>query len=107
MDISIVISALHETLRANQRTTGTWGYRGNQDSVESTCLAILALRRQPSIELARAIHALQGLQNADGSWPAFTGDEPEGCWTTALAVLSLMADAARNEAYGIGNPVAN
>src|SRR6266852_2363080 len=26
-------------------------------------------------------------------WPAFTGDEPEGCWTTALAVLSLMAAA--------------
>ena len=106
MDIPILISAVHETLKANQRATGTWGYRGNQDSVESTCLAILALRRQPSIELARAIQALQGLQNADGSWPAFTGDEPEGCWTTALAVLSLMADAAGNEAPGIGNPVA-
>jgi len=47
--------------------------------------------RQPSIELARAVRALLGLQNADGSWSAFTGDEPEGCWTTALAVLSLMA----------------
>jgi hypothetical protein len=52
---------------------------------------MLALRRQPSIELARAVHALQGLQNVDGSWPAFTGDDPEGCWTTALAVLSLMS----------------
>ena len=91
MDIARVMSGLHETLKANQKPTGAWGYRGNQDSVESTCLAMLALRRQPSIELARAVHALQGLQNADGSWPAFTGDEPEGCWTTALAVLSLMA----------------
>src|SRR5713226_7757097 len=90
MDIPILISAVHETLKANQKNSGTWGYRGNQDSVESTCLAMLALRRQPSIEFARAVHALQGLQNADGSWPAFTGDEPEGCWTTALAVLSLM-----------------
>jgi hypothetical protein len=81
----------HATVNANQKTSGTWGYRGNQDSVESTCLAILALRRQPSIELARAVRALLGLQNADGSWSAFTGDEPEGCWTTALAVLSLMA----------------
>ena len=51
---------------------------------------MLALRRQPSIELALAVQALDGLQNADGSWPAFTGDDPEGCWTTALAVLSLM-----------------
>ena len=91
MDISSVVSGLHEMLRANQNTTGTWGYRGNQDSVESTCLAMLALRRQPSNELARAVHALQGLQNEDGSWPAFTGDEAEGCWTTALAVLSLIA----------------
>jgi hypothetical protein len=85
------MSGLHATVKANQKTSGTWGYRGNQDSVESTCLAILALRRQPSIELARAVRALLGLQNADGSWSAFTGDEPEGCWTTALAVLSLMA----------------
>jgi hypothetical protein len=91
MDIATVMSGLNATVNANQKTSGTWGYRGNQDSVESTCLAILALRRQPSIELARAVRALLGLQNADGSWSAFTGDEPEGCWTTALAVLSLMA----------------
>jgi hypothetical protein len=51
----------------------------------------LALRRQRGSELAPAIQALLGLQNSDGSWPAFTGDEPAGCWTTALAVLSLMA----------------
>src|SRR5713101_6748625 len=90
MDIPSVISGLHEMLRANQKITGTWGNRGNQDSVEATCLAMLALRRQPGNELARAMHALQGLQNADGSWPAFTGDEAEGCWTTALAVLTLL-----------------
>jgi len=93
MDTASVMSALRKNLGANQRPTGAWGYqgyRGNQDSVESTCLAMLALRRQPSIEFARAVHALQGLQNADGSWPSFTGDESEGCWTTALAVLSLM-----------------
>ena len=95
MDTAMVMSGLCEALRANQRPTGAWAYRGNQDSVESTCLAILALHRQPGIELAQAIQALLGLQNSDGSWPAFTGDEPEGCWTTALAVLSLMA--ARDE----------
>ena len=45
MDIGLAVSELHRTLMANQRATGTWGYRGNQDSVEATCLAILALRR--------------------------------------------------------------
>lgn len=103
MDIARVVLGLRGTLSANQRPSGAWGYRGNQDSVESTCFAILALRRQPSIELAQALQALQRLQNADGSWPAFTGDEPEGCWTTALAVLSLMAagHATKTMASGI------
>jgi len=89
-------------LRANQQITGTWGYWGNQDSVESTCLAMLALCRQPGNELARAVHALQSLQNADGSWPAFTGDEAEGCWTTALAVLSLIAGRHATKSMTLG-----
>jgi hypothetical protein len=103
MDLGLAVSALHGTLIANQRATGTWGYRGNQDSVESTCCAILALRQHPSIKLARATQALLSIQNADGSWPAFTGDEPEGCWTTALAVLSLMGtgQATKHLASGV------
>lgn len=102
MKIASVVSGLHEKLKANQKPIGTWGYRGNQDSVESTCLAVLALCRQPSIELARAVHALQCLQNADGSWPAFTGDEADGCWTTALAVLSLIAGRHGTKSMALG-----
>ena len=64
MDIGLAVSDLHRTLMANQRATGTWGYRGNQDSVEATCLAILALRRHTGIKPSRAIQALLGLQNA-------------------------------------------
>ena len=103
MDIGIAVSALHGTLIANQKASGTWGYRGNQDSVEPTCFAILALRQHPSIKLARATKALLGLQNADGSWPAFAGDEPEGCWATALAVLSLVetGHATKQMASGV------
>jgi len=103
MDIGLAVSALHGTLIANQRATGAWGYRGNQDSVESTCFAILALRRHPRIKLARTTQALLGLQNVDGSWRAFTGDEPEGCWTTALAVLSLVetGNATKHMASGV------
>lgn len=102
MDTATVISGLWEALRTNQRPTGAWGYRGNQDSVESTCFAILALHRKPGIEQAQAIQALLGLQNSDGSFPGFTGDEPVGCWTTALAVLSLMATRHGSKALGRG-----
>ena len=103
MDISTVTAGLRETLNANQRPAGAWGYRGIQDSVESTCLAILALCQHPSLKNTRATQALLGLQNADGSWPAFSGDDPEGCWTTALAVLSLMQtkQATKRLASGI------
>ncbi|MEZ5398652.1 MAG: prenyltransferase/squalene oxidase repeat-containing protein [Bryobacteraceae bacterium] len=90
MNISSATLGLRKTLRANQDATGVWPDRGNQGSVESTCFAILALRRESSIELCRAVQALQDLQNRDGSWPAFIGDEPEGCWTTAIAALALM-----------------
>jgi len=90
VDIRLAVTELHRALMANQRATGTWGYRANQDSVEATCLAILALRRHTGIKPLRATEALLGLQNVDGSWPAFTGDDPEGSWATALAVLCLV-----------------
>jgi hypothetical protein len=99
MDVPRVISLLERTLKENQRPSGAWGHRGNQDSVETTCLATLALRRQRDPDLARAVRALQDLQNSNGSWPAFAGDEAEGCWATSLAVVSLMA--ARRDAKGI------
>jgi len=103
MDVLSVSSLLERTLKENQRPSGAWGYRGNQVSVEATCLAILALRHHTGEILKRAIQALLGLQNADGSWPAFTGDEPEGCWATALAVLCLVetGHAAKHMASGV------
>jgi hypothetical protein len=84
-------ATMHEILRARQSHAGAWAFGASQDAVEPTCLAILALRHQPSAYLERALDNIENLQNKDGSWPAFTGDESEGCWTTALAVLSLMA----------------
>jgi len=41
VDIARVMSGLHERLRANQGPTGTWGYHGDQDSLEATCFAIV------------------------------------------------------------------
>jgi hypothetical protein len=66
--------------------------RGGQQAVESICLTILALRhdrRTSAFDLA--IRKLETSQNRDGSWPAFVRDEPHGCWTTALAALTLLA----------------
>jgi hypothetical protein len=90
-------ATLHEILRARQSHAGAWAFGASQDAVEPTCLAILALRHQPGAHLERALDAIENLQNKDGSWPAFIGDEPEGCWTTALAVLSLMAARHRTK----------
>jgi hypothetical protein len=103
MDVASVSTLLERKLKENHRPSGALGYGGNQVTVESTCLAILALRQHRSINLVRATQALLDLQNGDGRWPAFTGDDPEGCWTTALAVLSLMGtgQATKHLASGI------
>jgi hypothetical protein len=63
-----------------------------QQAVESISLMILALRHDRSAPaLDAALRTLERSQNLDGSWPAFVGDEPLGCWTTALACLALQA----------------
>ena len=47
------------------------------------------------------------MQNTDGSWPAFLGDDAEGCWTTSLAVITLLGhndnSAQRGAQWLIGN----
>jgi len=58
-------------------------------SVESSCLSVLALRRDPGFE--EVVHNILALQNRDGSWPAIAADKPQGCWVTALAILCLLA----------------
>ena len=91
MDAEQVIRTSQEILESRQSRGGAWGFVANQDAVEPTCFVILALRHQPSAYVERALDVLDNLENKDGSWPAFLGDELEGCWTTALVVLSLMA----------------
>jgi hypothetical protein len=49
----------------------------------------MALHDRRSITRARGIELLFRTQNADGSWPAFVGDDPDGCWTTALVAIAL------------------
>lgn len=71
-----------------------------QESVEVACLSILAFRRQRTTECDRVVRAFLHRQNLDGSWPAFAGDEREGCWVTALAALALMATGVEAERAG-------
>ena len=89
-------TALDEILKKQQKANGIWGYQGDEGAIEPTCLVLLALRRETATEIARGVQMLQNLQNVDGSWSAFAGDEPEGCWTTALATVTLLgAEAER------------
>jgi hypothetical protein len=85
-----LLRALHAQRRGQRAEDGQW-------SIEAACFAILALRNDPPADLKPALHDIEDLQNNDGSWPAFLGDDAEGCWTTSLAVLSLMAVGRETE----------
>jgi hypothetical protein len=86
---------------------GGWSSAANrQASVEVTCLALMGLRQiGRACDLGRRF--LLHIQNTDGSWPAFQGDDAEGCWTTSLAVITLLghsdSSAQRGVQWLIGN----
>jgi Prenyltransferase and squalene oxidase repeat len=93
------VDPLHQLARSCERQIlrqqlpgGGWGIgRSKQWVIETTCLALLALRFQPSSVYARGLAFLLSRQNPDGSWPLFAGDEdPDGSWVTALAVTVLI-----------------
>jgi hypothetical protein len=71
---------------------GGWSYCSStsQAALEPTCLALLALRWDSSPARALSLKFLLRMQNPDGSWPAFIGDDSEGSGLTALAVIALI-----------------
>ena len=92
-----VVRVLQQRLEQDGRAFGAEKRYRSQISVESTCLAISALREHRGLKLNQAIQALLSLRNRDGSWPASAGDEAEGCWATALATLGAdPADSSKN-----------
>ncbi len=91
-------TTLREILKTYLKANGVWKYHGNTVAPEPTCLGLLALRPEKDHEIILAIQMLYNLQNADGSWSAFASDEPAGCWTTALAILVLLAVGGRSGA---------
>jgi len=66
-------------------------------AIESICLASLALRHNSGPEVKYALQVLQRSQNCDGSCAPLLGDEGDGCWTTAIFALVLIAFGAAPE----------
>jgi hypothetical protein len=60
---------------------------GTRAGVETTCYAVMALSDGSCRD--EAVELLLKIQNPNGSWSAFEGDDPEGCWTTALVAITL------------------
>jgi hypothetical protein len=69
---------------------GGWASgNGGRAGIETTCYALMALHDRRSSARDRGMDLLFRTQNPDGSWPAFVGDDPDGCWTTALVAIAL------------------
>ncbi|MGA9054966.1 MAG: prenyltransferase/squalene oxidase repeat-containing protein [Terriglobia bacterium] len=83
---------LKNALVKQELSGGGWSYCSStsQGALEPTCLAMLALRWDSNLARALGLEFLLGMQNPNGSWPAFSGDDSEGSGLTALAVIALI-----------------
>ena len=97
----VVLSSVFAELSRRQLPAGGWAALQSsvQASLESTCLATLAIGSEDSDEARLAQEFLVRVQNPNGSWPAFLGDDQDGAWVTSLAAIALrdiaMATPAR------------
>ena len=86
----VLRAALNEELTRRQLPSGGWATsdRSRQGALEPSCLAALALGLRS--DAARGLQDfLLRVQNPNGSWPAFEGDDLDGSWLTSLAVIVL------------------
>src|SRR5262245_10636171 len=84
------IKHLQEEIETRALPRGGWASEtSSRAAVETTCYALMALSDREGATRDNAIELLLRTQNPDGSWPAFDGDDPEGCWTTALVTIAL------------------
>ena len=89
---STLLHVLERRLITCQLPLGGWGFGrlSSQPALEPTCLSLLALRARPGSVPERGLRFLLQAQNPNGSWPAFGGDDRDGCWATALAITALV-----------------
>ena len=87
----VVLSSLFAELTLRQLPCGGWAAlaSSSQPALEPTCFAALALGLFPGSALGRAQEFLLQMQNPNGSWPAFAGDDTDGAWVTSLAIMAL------------------
>jgi hypothetical protein len=89
-DRVVLIGVLAELSRRQLPAGGWAALRSSaQASLESTCLTTLAIGSADSGEVRLAQEFLVWVQNPNGSWPAFFGDDRDGVWVTSLAVIAL------------------
>ena len=100
--VGVVLEMLRE--RLDKKDANSRHALPNRFTVESRALAALALRDQGGPEYARALEALLACRNRDVSWPAFSGDDADGCWATALAVLALLTAGRPRGDWQGGSP---
>ena len=81
---------LLDELTRRQLPSGGWATSttSKQAALEPACLAALALGLH-SNGAYRGQDFLLRVQNPNGSWPAFEGDDPDGAWATSLAMIAL------------------
>ncbi|HET9216909.1 MAG TPA: hypothetical protein VFR18_08015 [Terriglobia bacterium] len=85
-----LLNDLQAEIGRRKLSTGGWaGGNGRRASIETTCYALMALRDDQRPAREEGVDLLLRTQHPDGSWPAFEGDDPEGCWTTSLAAIAL------------------
>src|SRR2546425_6771282 len=81
---------LQSEIEKRSLSNGGWpSGNGRRAGIETTCIALMALSDHRGPARQKAIDLLLRTQNPDGSWPAFDGDDQEGCWTTSLAMIAL------------------
>jgi squalene cyclase len=85
-----LLREIQTEIEAHSLSRGGWSTgSGGSAAIETTCYALMALAKDQEPVRRKAIDVLIRTQNTDGSWPAFEGDDPEGCWTTAIATITL------------------
>src|SRR5215467_6088277 len=93
-----LVEDIQTEIEARRQPRGGWASGiGSRASVETTCYALMALHDHRGAD--SAIDFLLRMRNRDGSWPAFEGDDAEGCWTTALVLIALRFVSARGTGF--------
>lgn len=84
------LSDLQSEIAKRSLPGGGWASGpGGKAAIETTCYGLIALADDQHSVRQKAIDVLLRTKNPDQSWPAFEGDDPEGCWVTSLSLIAL------------------